>query len=672
VSKFPLLLSAVVLVLATGVAWATNAGECAGNTHFLIGTGVYDITGPAVGLGLIGYAWPGQFGEGIHTRLRARAFIVASPCNGRRAVFVSADLGLLAQSVERGVAAALRQRYGDLYREENVLLSATHTHSGPGGYAHYFLYNASIFGFDEQSYRAVVDGIVAAIGRAHEDLAPGRIKIAVGDLLGASINRSPPAYVQNPAAERARWKYDTDKRMTVLRFERDNGDQIGVIAWFGVHGTSMGNQNHYVSADNKGYASLLFERREHTDYASPHTFVAAFAQGAEGDVTPNINGGTDGGGRDDFEDTEISGGKQFRRAWELYQGATELLRGGVDYRHQYVKMDAVDVAPRWTDGVPRHTCAAAIGLSMLAGAEDGPGIGWEGFTCRGATGWEAVVCWLRANDCQGEKPVALTMGLKWRTPLTPEVLPVQIVTLGDLALMAVPGEPTTMSGRRFEDTVLQELRPAGVTRAVTAGLSNAYAGYVATREEYAAQNYEGASTHFGPWTQAAYQQEFQRLAAALREGRELPTGPQPRDLSGEQLSLQIGVIYDGHPWDEPFGAVAEDAKPSYRRSDVVRVKFWGGHLKNDLRIQDSYLRVERKEGDRWSPVAYDWDWETKLHWQRRYCLPSLRCSLITAEWDIPPDQPPGTYRIRHDGAALPIGSEQPQAYEGVSRPFAVE
>ena len=50
---------------------------------------------------------------------------------------------------------------------------------------------------------------------------------------------------------------------------------------------------------------------------------------------------------------------------------------------------------------------------------------------------------------------------------------------------------------------------------VIAGLSNTYADYIATPEEYSVQRYEGASTIYGPYTLPAYIQEFNKLAVAL-------------------------------------------------------------------------------------------------------------------------------------------------------------
>ncbi len=352
-------------------------GPCAGNTAFQVGSGIYDMTGPAAELGMMGYAQLDQKTAGIHQRLRSRAFVIASPCNGKRVAFVSADAGQIFQGVKQQVVERLNARYGALYSDENVVLSATHTHSGPGGFSHYALYNLTVLGYDKQNFEAIVDGIVQSIVRAHTNLAAGTIRINSGDLLNASINRSPDAYLRNPSTERGQHAYDTDKKMTLLKLQGTDGSEVGLINWFAVHATSMGNDNKLISGDNKGYASYLFEKAKGTNPLAAKTFVAAFAQSNEGDVTPNIYGGTNGGGANDFESVELSGGKQYTLAKSLYDAASQVVTGAVDARHTYVKFDEVQVAPQYADGVWRQTCEAAIGDSMIAGAEDGPGFGSE-------------------------------------------------------------------------------------------------------------------------------------------------------------------------------------------------------------------------------------------------------------------------------------------------------
>ena len=59
----------------------------------------------------------------------------------------------------------LEESLGDdaLYSTDNVILSATHTHSGPGGYMQYVLFQFTSCGFVQQSFQALVDGISRVI-----------------------------------------------------------------------------------------------------------------------------------------------------------------------------------------------------------------------------------------------------------------------------------------------------------------------------------------------------------------------------------------------------------------------------------------------------------------------------------------------------------------------------
>ena len=52
---------------------------------------------------------------------------------------------------------------------------------------------------------------------AHADLRPSTLTWSEGELLDASSNRSPTSYLANPEAERALYKHDVDKDMTLLR-----------------------------------------------------------------------------------------------------------------------------------------------------------------------------------------------------------------------------------------------------------------------------------------------------------------------------------------------------------------------------------------------------------------------------------------------------------------------
>ncbi len=101
------------------------------------------------------------------------------------------------------------------------------------------------------------------------------------------------------------------------------------------------------------------------------------------------------------------------------------------------------------------------------------------------------------------------------------------------------------------------------------GYANAYASYVTTREEYAAQEYEGGSTLYGPWTQAAYQQLFVDMAVALRERLPVETSAIAPDLSCCQMNFQTGVVADDPYIGRVLRRRVATTQESYRIGDKV-------------------------------------------------------------------------------------------------------
>jgi len=652
----------VILLVISGRGDPPAPGNAAVPTDaapgLLVGVGKHDITGPAFDCGFMGYARLAQRGDGIHMRLWARAFAIASPAQSREVVIVSADLGMIFQAVKQEVVARLQRQFGTIFDERNVLLTATHTHSGPGGHSHYLLYNAVSGGFDQQNFEVVVEGIVAAIVQAHRALQPGMIKLAEGELLGASLNRSREAYLKNPPAEIARYGDEVDRQMTLLRFEDAAGQPIGMLNWFAVHPTNVGNRNTLISGDNKGYASRAFERLAAAD---GRTVVAAFAQANEGDVSPNLWGTPDG--VHDFERMEIIARHQLDKAIDLDQAAREELAPQLDYRHRHVEFAGLKVEAKWLPGgQPQALGRAAVGASTLAGAEDGPGLPLvrEGLVY--GANWPAFTLVPREQAQHFEKPIVLVTG-SGRRPLTPDVLPLQVITIGQLAIVAAPFELTTMVGRRLRETVLAELAPLGVRVAVIAGLSNAYSGYVATREEYAVQHYEGASTHFGPFTASALRHEFHQLAHALATGEPAVSGPNPRDLKARNLARTPRA--DSLPAGAGFGGLVADAAGDVALGGTARATFWSGHPRHDLQTMASYLEVERLVDGAWLPVADDDDLATTIRWRR-----AGRAIVAEIEWRPPATEQPGRYRLVHHGHFKDATGIHP--YVGKSSPFELK
>jgi neutral ceramidase len=141
--------------------------------------------------------------------------------------------------VRRNIVSELSSKFPGVYNDDNIAFSSTHQHSGVGGYLENLLPQITALGYVKQTADAIVAGTVLAVTRAHLSMAPGNLKLGNTTILDANINRSPTAYLANPAEERARYQFDQDKDITVLRFEDATGNARGLLSFFAVHGTSL-------------------------------------------------------------------------------------------------------------------------------------------------------------------------------------------------------------------------------------------------------------------------------------------------------------------------------------------------------------------------------------------------------------------------------------------------
>ncbi|KAL0314479.1 UNVERIFIED_CONTAM: Neutral ceramidase 2 [Sesamum angustifolium] len=725
------------------------------NGDYLIGLGSHDMTGPAAGVNMMGYANMEQVTGGIHFRLRARAFIVAESADGPRIAFVNLDAGMASQLVTIKVLERLKSRYGDLYNEDNVAISGTHTHAGPGGYLQYVTYSVTSLGFVPQSFDALVTAIELSIAQAHDNLKPGSIFINTGDLENAGINRSPSAYLFNPPEERAKYKRNVDTLMTLLKFvDKNSGKSIGTFSWFATHGTSMSRDNKLISGDNKGAAARFLEdwfaAGNKNSSAAINTrlkasqgallnraskikatggqacsktasqsakvrktdgsrFVGAFCQSNVGDVSPNVLGafcldsgkhcdfnhsschgndqlcvGRGPGYPDEILSTKIIGERQFQKAVDLFTSAADEITGKIDYRLMYLNFTDIDVVLDGNQVV--KTCPAALGPGFAAGTTDGPGVfGFQQGDSEINEFWKKVRDAIKEPsqqqvNCQKPKAVLLDTGeMFWPYAWAPAILPIQILRLGKLIILSVPGEFTTMAGRRLREAVKETLISYGSgefnddTQVVIAGLTNTYSQYVATFEEYKQQRYEAASTLYGPHTLSAYIQEFKKLAQALARGdKNVRKGPSPPDLSSIQISLLADPLGDSPPPGIKFGDIKRDVitKGHFKVGDRVNATFWSANPRYDLLTEGTFAVVEMLQGDKWIPAYDDDDFSLYFKWDGPF-YSSGSYGLATIEWEVPQEAGAGIYRLRHFGSFRTTKDSPVNYFTGASSAFTV-
>eukprot|EP00644_Phytophthora_capsici_P000479 jgi/Phyca11/540389/estExt2_Genewise1Plus.C_PHYCAscaffold_40889 len=644
-----------------------------------IGIGKSDITGPAAEVVMMGFANSSETTAGILNRLYARAFLIEDPATNSRIVFVHCDLMSVMQLVHQQVLTELATKYNGVYTEQNVILHATHTHAGPGGTAGYFLYDVSIFGYINENFDKIVSGIMSAIDAAHNSIQSGSIRWNKGEVVKGGKNRSPDAYLANPATERAQYSSDIDTTMRALHFFNDAGKLRGVLAFYPVHPTSLTVANLLISGDNKGYAEFLLE--DELD-----NVVVGIGITNAGDVSPNLidngDGTFSGEGSTSIESAEIMGKRQYDALSALIKGNSELIQGSVVANLSYIDFSNVTltgVTATTQDPYAARTCPAVVGQNFAAGTEDGRVLSMftEGnlqanglFKAAGAV-VKATPQWVQT--CQNANKVPLlAVGLMEPVPWVPNILPVQVVKIGQFALAVTNFETTTMAGRRIRSTVKTALAGVGVTEVEVAAISNAYAQYMTTKEEYLTQNYEGASTLFGPNQLAAVQQELTRVAASVADSSvPLDVGPTPLQIDRSSLiTLQTGVVLDSAPLLKSFNSVRTQPSSSYVVGSVASVVFAGAHPKNALTLVSSFCDVQKLSSTgTYTTVLTDAHWDLRYHWERYLIAESKN----TCEWNIRiggRTSVAGTYRFVHRGYSKNLLGAL-TAYEGTSNTFTV-
>eukprot|EP00003_Mantamonas_plastica_P025806 TRINITY_DN513_c0_g1_i15.p3 TRINITY_DN513_c0_g1~~TRINITY_DN513_c0_g1_i15.p3 ORF type:complete len:441 (-),score=141.77 TRINITY_DN513_c0_g1_i15:4571-5893(-) len=156
---------------------------------------------------------------------------------------------------------------------ENVIFSASHTHSGPGAVSAEMLW-ALAPATDllvPELQQKLAASIAEALVTAEKTMKPAKIAFGMGNLVNVTRNRrakiSP--YVNTDTI---------DPHLGVIRVDDDSGKAIATLWNFATHGTCYGPDNMQFSSDIMGYACELVEEQVGG--------VALFVNGDAGDIDP--------------------------------------------------------------------------------------------------------------------------------------------------------------------------------------------------------------------------------------------------------------------------------------------------------------------------------------------------------------------------------------------------
>lgn len=222
---------------------------------------------------------------GVQTRPLARALYLSA--GSEPVVFVKADICLAYERLVYDVEKALAAQ-GLMPARGHVILSTSHTHSGPGTYHGAFHLALGLDQFQEDNYQRLVASLVKASSAAIKSAAAARVGVGIWDGWDAndeiySDRRDEDDGILGPDGKPI--GKHKEQRLLLLRVDTEVGAPLAVVTSFPIHGTTAGEDNPLISVDAPGHIELAVEER----FDRP--VLAMHIQSSAGDVSPRGRGG---------------------------------------------------------------------------------------------------------------------------------------------------------------------------------------------------------------------------------------------------------------------------------------------------------------------------------------------------------------------------------------------
>ncbi len=275
------------LAIAFVIAWL-GLFQDAYAQEFRAGTARAKITPEECGW-LGGYGHRNRPAEGVAADLWARA-LALEDTTGHRRVLVNADIHIFTRRLHREIVEAARKRFG--LEQADVMLIATHTHSGPAlpeGFDPIISW-----GLDERELRKlqtsadrIRDQTLDAIARALAGLRPARLSFGRGEArfgVNRRVRTGDGEYTFGANPEGV-----ADRDVPVLLVESPEGAPLAVVFTYACHNTTIRNGHEGFYKYHPDYAGVAADQIEERLPGA----TAIYVTGAAGEIDPQPQGGVD-------------------------------------------------------------------------------------------------------------------------------------------------------------------------------------------------------------------------------------------------------------------------------------------------------------------------------------------------------------------------------------------
>lgn len=222
---------------------------------------------PATPVPLAGYgARDPKIMQGIKDSSYVRTVVFKK--GSQKSAFITADLLIIHPEVSQKVLSTLPEGW----KPNEVYFTATHTHSGQGGWAPGLVGKLFSGEFQDEIVTFLAKHIVASIEQASEDLTAG--SLGFGELSVDNLVRN---RLVNDAGI-------TDPWLKVIQLQKDS--LRGLLNFYSAHATCMTHRSHQLSGDFPGALTQVLEAKSSVEFA-------AYGAGAVGSMGPDVKGPDD-------------------------------------------------------------------------------------------------------------------------------------------------------------------------------------------------------------------------------------------------------------------------------------------------------------------------------------------------------------------------------------------
>jgi hypothetical protein len=351
----------------------------------------------------------------------------------------------------RGATVARIIEMGGPDLSDELIMAATHTHTGPGRLVDNELWAAITDSFSPRFFERAVQAMADAVLKALDDLAPGSFGYTFLNTNALHKDRR----CQNADL--------LDGTLPLLRFDDALGKPKAIVAMYAVHGTSMSAGLNTLSRDFHGAMELKLEER----FSNPVTVL--FFNSWSGDVGDKLGEVDDDLGVLDVYNGMEAAGNTFA---DLVMGEIESIE-----MHEMI-------------GIRSRMARVPLNLEVL-GYEPGE-FDWE---------YGAVYCGFGADtECFGgmtPDPYLLTINCVPfpESDPAPQDTVVGFFELGELVIATMAGEPLTEIGLRIVNDIRQK---TGRLDVALLGYAQDYIGYNLSETDWFYGDYETSGALWGP------------------------------------------------------------------------------------------------------------------------------------------------------------------------------